>query len=145
MTFATATLLVVVLALLAGCLVYCMLAIGRLKARIETLVEAQTSSPVPPLSPAVGSTSPAAAVGAVSIRPAAQLDPPLAQASVPAPPPSHESVDVTPAVLTVIAAAVHATLGSRLRIVSIVPSLSAAGASWSVEGRRDVFSSHQVR
>ena len=43
-----------------------------------------------------------------------------------------------------ISAAVHTTLRSRLRILS-VGQVSADRQAWSAEGRRQVFASHKVR
>jgi len=44
-------------------------------------------------------------------------------------------------IVAIIAAAAHAVLGSRIRIVSVRP----ASAEWSAEGRRQIFASRQVR
>jgi hypothetical protein len=47
-----------------------------------------------------------------------------------------------PALVAVIAAAVHSVIGDRAhRIVSIRPG----GPGWAQEGRRQIFSSHRVR
>lgn len=47
-----------------------------------------------------------------------------------------------PALLAVIAAAVHTALGDRAhRVVSV----RSAGPAWAQEGRRQIFSSHRVR
>jgi len=47
-----------------------------------------------------------------------------------------------PAVMAVIAAAVHSAIGDRPhRVVSI----RSAGPGWAQEGRRQIFSSHRVR
>jgi hypothetical protein len=43
-----------------------------------------------------------------------------------------------------ISAAVHTTLRSRLRILS-VGQVSPDRQAWSAEGRRQVFASHKVR
>jgi hypothetical protein len=62
---------------------------------------------------------------------------PAADASVP----SNE-------VLAIIAASVAAHLGSQARITSIRtggPSVEALMQQWSLEGRRQIYSSHQVR
>lgn len=52
--------------------------------------------------------------------------------------------DLSPHVLAAIAAACHVQLGANARIVSIT-----AGGDpkqvWSLEGRRQIFASHQVR
>lgn len=53
------------------------------------------------------------------------------------------SDEVPPQVVAVIAAAVHATVGSRARIVKMSPVQE--NAAWSAEGRRAIFHSHSVR
>lgn len=61
----------------------------------------------------------------------------------PAPAPaSVTSEEEDPALIAVIAAAVHSVIGDRAhRIVSIRPG----GPGWAQEGRRQIFSSHRVR
>lgn len=50
--------------------------------------------------------------------------------------------DDDPALLAVIAAAVHTMMGDRAhRVVSV----RSAGPGWAQEGRRQIFSSHRVR
>lgn len=49
---------------------------------------------------------------------------------------------VPPLVLTIIAAAIHATYGASAHIVTIAPLND---AEWAREGRRDIFSSHRIR
>lgn len=65
--------------------------------------------------------------------------------SAPAPAPalvSATSEEEDPALIAVIAAAVHSVIGDRAhRIVSIRPG----GPGWAQEGRRQIFSSHRVR
>jgi len=51
--------------------------------------------------------------------------------------------EIPPHLVAVISAAVHATAGSRIRIVKMAPV--AENLSWSSEGRRAIFSSHAVR
>lgn len=69
----------------------------------------------------------------------------------PSPTPSPKSAAATPTdILFVIAAAVHATMQGPYRIVSIHETHPHEHASpdvmaWSVEGRRQIFSSHHVR
>lgn len=46
------------------------------------------------------------------------------------------------ATIAVIAAAVHHVIGKRHRIVAVTPELD---RDWAREGRRQIFSSHQVR
>ncbi len=52
-------------------------------------------------------------------------------------------------VLAVIAAAVAVTLGSRARVAAVVPVKTTPALDqlqpWSVEGRRQIYSSHQIR
>jgi Na+-transporting methylmalonyl-CoA/oxaloacetate decarboxylase gamma subunit len=63
----------------------------------------------------------------------------------PAPVASPEAIsceDEDPALMAVLAAAVHSVIGDRAhRIVSIRPG----GPGWAQEGRRQIFSSHRVR
>lgn len=49
---------------------------------------------------------------------------------------------VPPVILAVIAAAIHASYGSNLRIVTVVPMQD---PDWAREGRRDIFTSHRIR
>jgi hypothetical protein len=57
----------------------------------------------------------------------------------------------TPELLAVIAAAVAVTAGPRSRITAVVPvkpatpNLEMLMQQWSVEGRRQIYSSHQIR
>lgn len=54
----------------------------------------------------------------------------------------------TPETLAIIAACVATTFGGRARITSIRtagPSVEALMQQWSLEGRRQIYSSHQVR
>ena len=63
-----------------------------------------------------------------------------------APPP-----EVAPDVAVVIAAAVYAALGGSARIMSVVPkdhlslSVDSLMLQWSLEGRREIYTSHRVR
>lgn len=56
-----------------------------------------------------------------------------------------------PEVLAIIAAAVRVTLGAGARITQVVPAKVAAPSvemlmqQWSMEGRRQIYSSHQIR
>ena len=59
-----------------------------------------------------------------------------------APPPS-ASADLPPELLAVISAAVFESLGTDSRIVAI--SLAGENQTWSMEGRRQIFSSRKVR
>jgi len=53
-----------------------------------------------------------------------------------------DNAEEDPAILAVVAAAVHTALGDRPhRVVSI----RSAGPGWAQEGRRQIFSSHRVR
>ncbi|ACB76587.1 OadG family transporter subunit [Opitutus terrae] len=59
-----------------------------------------------------------------------------------------EAVETTPETLAIIAAAVAAHLGAQARITSIRtggPSVETLMQQWSLEGRRQIYSSHQVR
>lgn len=57
----------------------------------------------------------------------------------------------TPEVLAVIAAAVEVSVGQNARIAEVhpvkpvVPGVEALMQQWSVEGRRQIYSSHQIR
>lgn len=91
-----------------------------------------------------------AAIGAVFIRfdakAAAKAAVAAAEAAALAPPaaPDPEALDYEedPALVAVIAAAVHSVIGDRAhRIVSVRPG----GPGWAQEGRRQIFSSHRVR
>jgi hypothetical protein len=66
-----------------------------------------------------------------------------APAAAPAPTPSNE-------IVAVIAASIAAHLGSRARITAIRPApvgptVEMLMQQWSLEGRRQIYSSHQVR
>lgn len=57
---------------------------------------------------------------------------------------------VTPEILAIIAAAVAAHIGTQARIASIRaanpnPSVEMLMQQWSLEGRRQIYSSHKVR
>ena len=91
-----------------------------------------------------------AAIGAIFIRFDAKAEAKAAVAAAaaaalaPAPTADPEAVDYEedPALVAVIAAAVHSVIGDRAhRIVSIRPG----GPGWAQEGRRQIFSSHRVR
>ena len=90
------------------------------------------------------------AIGAIFIRFDAKADAKAAAAAAaaaalaPAPTADPEAVDYEedPALVAVIAAAVHSVIGDRAhRIVTIRPG----GPGWAQEGRRQIFSSHRVR
>jgi len=58
--------------------------------------------------------------------------------------------ELAPEIAAVIAAAVHLTLGAAARVasVSLQPdsvSLESAPLIWSLEGRRQIYTSHRVR
>jgi Na+-transporting methylmalonyl-CoA/oxaloacetate decarboxylase gamma subunit len=90
-----------------------------------------------------------AALGAIFIRfdakAAAKAAAIAAEAAALAPTADPEALDYDkedPALVAVIAAAVHSVIGDRAhRIVSIRPG----GPGWAQEGRRQIFSSHRVR
>lgn len=78
-----------------------------------------------------------AAMGASAAAPAAAATPAAAPASTP-----EANNQEDPAILAVVAAAVHSVIGDRAhRIVSVRPG----GPGWAQEGRRQIFSSHRVR
>ncbi len=49
---------------------------------------------------------------------------------------------VSPLIQAIIAAAIHVSYGSALRIVAVIPI---ADNDWAREGRRDIFTSHRLR
>ena len=51
----------------------------------------------------------------------------------------------TPEVQAAIAAAVYATFGGGVRIVSLCPAQTARRQVWASEGRRSIFQSHQPK
>jgi len=63
--------------------------------------------------------------------------------------PLASSTELTPSVCAVIAAAVATTCGPRARIAAVQaayhPSVEALMQQWSVEGRRQIYSSHKIR
>jgi len=65
-----------------------------------------------------------------------------ATAASPVPPAPTAPAPLPPEVVVAITAAVHATLRGSFRIHAIVP---VTGQDWAQEGRRQLFSSHQVR
>lgn len=74
------------------------------------------------------------------VKPAASASAPPAADAVPA--------ITSPETLAIIAACVVTTFGSRARIASIRtggPSVEMLMQQWSLEGRRQIYSSHQVR
>lgn len=77
--------------------------------------------------------------------------PPPAPAPAPVPVPVAE-LGVSPEITAVIAASVATVLGARARIaaVTLIPTPAAPGVEmlmqqWSMEGRRQIYSSHKVR
>jgi hypothetical protein len=58
---------------------------------------------------------------------------------------------IAPDVAVVIAAAVYAALGDSARVLAVVPkdhltlSVDSLMLAWSLEGRREIYSSHRVR
>ena len=60
-------------------------------------------------------------------------------------------MDLAPEIAAVIAAAVHVTLGASARVTSVslqpeLPvSLENSPLIWSLEGRRQIYTSHKVR
>lgn len=88
------------------------------------------------LAPAALVVPPPVAVPAAAPLPAPV--PVAAPAPVPEPRP-------TPGELAAILAAVHALFGKEARIVALTPAPGSAQLAWSMEGRREVFRSHQIR
>ncbi|MDQ8207798.1 OadG family transporter subunit [Coraliomargarita sp. SDUM461003] len=81
-----------------------------------------------------------AAEKAAASKPAAAATPAASAAASSAPAVDEEAED--PAILAVIAAAVHSVMGDRAhRVVSV----RSTGPGWAQEGRRQIFSSHRVR
>lgn len=67
---------------------------------------------------------------------------PLPPAAVPG------NAEITPQIQAAIAAAVHVALGSSARITSVVlqpTSVENLMLTWSLEGRRQIYTSHKVR
>ncbi len=68
-------------------------------------------------------------------------------AETPAPPATDTVVEID----VVIAAAVHAAFGDAVKIKAVVPqeqvklSVDSLMLQWSLEGRREIYSSHRVR
>lgn len=62
----------------------------------------------------------------------------------PVPPVALAETGLPPHVLAAIAAACHVQLGANARIVSITDGADIKQV-WSLEGRRQIFASHQVR
>lgn len=60
-----------------------------------------------------------------------------------------DSAAIAPEVLAVIAASIAATIGARARIAAVrpatVPNVEMLMQQWSLEGRRQIYSSHQIR
>jgi hypothetical protein len=55
---------------------------------------------------------------------------------------------LTPEIAAVIAAAVHVTLGASARVTSVSlqsVSIESPPLIWSLEGRRQIYTSHRVR
>jgi hypothetical protein len=66
-------------------------------------------------------------------------------------PPAPVVQEPTPEVLAVIAAAVATTLGASARVTSVeivpphAPNVESLMVQWSLEGRRQIYTSHKVR
>jgi hypothetical protein len=67
----------------------------------------------------------------------------------PEPAPLAPADELTPEVFAIIAAAVAVTFGNKARIAGIktaaFPSVETLMQQWSLEGRRQIYSSHKVR
>jgi hypothetical protein len=69
-------------------------------------------------------------------------------ATAPSPPASAREPGaghLAPELMAVIAAAVHVASEHPVRIVAVDEAKHAPSATWSLEGRRQIFSSHRVR
>lgn len=97
-------------------LAYALRQVSLLRAEIETLRTPSAPTPAP---------APAAAAPAAAPAPA-PLGPP------------------TPGELVAIFAAVHSVFGGHARLVAVAP-VPTGQVMWSLEGRREVFRSHQIR
>ncbi len=66
-------------------------------------------------------------------------------------PPTPPDSRLSPEILAIIACAVNVTLGSRTQITAVslstahAPSVEALMLQWSLEGRRQIYTSHKVR
>ncbi len=71
------------------------------------------------------------------------------RASVPPAVPMAKPGELTPQVFAALAAAVATTCGTNARIAAVqtakFPSVETLMLQWSVEGRRQIYSSHKVR
>jgi hypothetical protein len=76
--------------------------------------------------------------------PDAPLRPAAASVPVPVVP-----TDLTPEITAVIAASIATVLGARARVADVrlapAPSVEMLMQQWSMEGRRQIYSSHKVR
>ncbi len=73
-----------------------------------------------------------------------------ARIQAPAPPPVPAPAVAAPAaipdeIMALIAAAVAVTVGPNARVASVVPTPLDQQQQWSIEGRRQIYSSHQIR
>jgi hypothetical protein len=78
-----------------------------------------------------------------------QVAAPAAQPLTTAAQPLSDINAITPELFAVIAAAVSVTVGRNARVKAIEPirppSIEALMSHWSIEGRRQIYSSHKVR
>ncbi len=62
-----------------------------------------------------------------------------------------DPAEISPETLAIIAAAINVTIGPRAEVKAIelvpapTPSVEALMAQWSLEGRRQIYTSHKVR
>lgn len=101
-------------------LAYALRQVSLLRAEIETLRTPSAPTPAPVPAAAKAAAAPAAA-----------------PAPTPLGPP-------TPGELVAIFAAVHSVFGGSARLVAVAP-VPSSQVMWSLEGRREVFRSHQIR
>jgi len=100
----------------------------------------------------VAPTVPAAVEAAPALSPAPLVPGPLAPPpAAPAPVAAVRDPGPSPEVLAIIAAAVRMTFGSAARVSQVLPIKTANPfveplmQHWSMEGRRQIYSSHQIR
>lgn len=117
--------LAVLVAGLGASVVYLFQVVASLRTEVEKLRAQPAATPAPAATPVV-----------VPVPPKAE--------PAPAPAPVVESRP-TPGELAAILAAVHALFGKEARIVALTPAPGSAQLAWSMEGRREVFRSHQIR
>jgi hypothetical protein len=120
----TVSLQTALLVIMAAALILVAWSLAKLRTRIDDLEHAQKNSA--PLAPPAG-----AGRAASMTTNGAGL-------------PSEISGTVPDEIAAVIAAAIHATFGSRARVAAVSPAQH-EDRVWSLEGRRQIFHSHKIR